>query len=83
MIEIKPNPAIIETLEILLEEAKRGELLSIAYAAGYPGQKTMSGWNGMYMDNVKMIGELQILQRDIIDLCIDTRVNVMTGEIKE
>lgn len=80
MIKLTQDERVIETLERLLEEAKSGDIQSIAYACFHPAYKTSSGWSGMGKSNVHILGELTILQRDIQDMlklsCIDPR----TGE---
>ena len=82
MIEIKPNQDLIERLETMLEQAKRAEILSMAYIVGLPGGLTGSGWiNGPY-SVISSLGELRILERDMIDCLVDTRIDIQTGNYR-
>lgn len=82
-VEVKLNQNVIDRLEDLLEQAKKGEIQSSAFVLGYPGEYTGNGWEGMYINNIKMIGELRMLERDLIDCCTEPRVNPRTGEENE
>lgn len=79
MIELKPDEQVIQTLERLLEEAKAGEIISIAYTCLHPAYLTSSGWSGMKYPK-QMLGEITLLQRDIQDLQRLTVINPVTGE---
>ncbi len=75
-----PAQSVIKTLEILLADARAGEIQSIAYVVGTP-EGTGNGWQGMNRQNMAMLGELSVLHRDIMDLLITTRLNPETGEV--
>lgn len=80
MIEVKPDEGVIKTLERLLEEAKSGEVQSIAYACSYPAFNTSSGWAGMRKTDVLILGELTLLTRDIQDGLKLSYIDPRTGE---
>ena len=40
------NPDMVKTLERLLDEAKRGEIIGFAYATALPNDSQGSGWEG-------------------------------------
>lgn len=63
----KPHPNIIEHLEYLLEQAKAGELLGIAYLLQWKGDLVSSGWVLSSMSPRRLVGELSYLQQEIMD----------------
>ena len=62
----------IEILEDMLERAKSGDIQSIAVAAVTNSAQTLNCFSGDYYP-ISLIGELRVLEREIIDLCVDTR----------
>lgn len=66
------NPAVVEMLENLLEQAKLGEIQSLAIAGLSPSAESFNCFVGDYYP-IALIGELRILERDVVDLCVDTR----------
>lgn len=48
----QPNPATVELLEQLLDEAKAGRITGIAYATCGALDYTGTGWAGTFPDNV-------------------------------
>lgn len=71
-IKAKPNQDIIEMLQVLLDAAKSGELQSVAVAAVYSDARTGNAFcAGFYP--VNLLGELQCLQRDVMDCNVDIR----------
>ena len=75
-----PNPDLIGRLESLLSEAKSGELQGLAYAGRIKSSYTCSGWVGYDTGVMSTLGELRVLERDMIDLLVDIRVDPMTGQ---
>ena len=72
--EIKPNPneKVINILEDYLKMAKSGELQGICIAASLTDACTCSAF--ILEGNVMaMIGELVVLQRDVLDCNVDLR----------
>lgn len=75
--EIKPyiNQALIEHLENLLEDAKRGDIVGIGYALLMSQHRTGNGWVGADKGVMSMLGELRALEHDFVQLNIDLRAN--------
>ena len=72
--ELKPQvqKEIIDMLEYALERAKSGYFQGLALAAVCNDASTFTQFhNGGYI--MALIGELRVLERDIIDCCVDTR----------
>lgn len=68
----KPNQQVVEMLESLIEEAKEGRIQSLAVAGVYSDCATFNCFDGNYYP-ASLIGEIRILERDVVDLCVDTR----------
>lgn len=62
-----PDIDVIEQLEELLEWAKKGEIQSLAYVISMPNYRTGSGWVGMNKNNMAVVGECEVLKRDMMD----------------
>lgn len=61
----EPEPAVIERLERLLEEARRGELIGLAYAADYRTE-----FEGTFVGrkvNLSIIGELRLVEARLVE----------------
>lgn len=74
VVEFKESPdqEVIEALELLLEDAKAGKLVSYALI-GYRLQGELISTFKMGDHVMSMIGELRVLERDILDCCVDKR----------
>jgi len=70
---LKVNKNAISVIENILERAKAGEVQSII-ALGVDGEGNC--WNQFGIDSKALIllGELRLVERDLIDLFLDTRV---------
>lgn len=68
----KPDPDVVYMLERLLERAKTGEIQSVAYAAVFSDGMTGNSFHGY--QNLTLVGELSVLQREIIDIRVDMRM---------
>ena len=75
--EIKPEPSkeLIEMLESILDHAKSGRIQSCAIVTCNSDATTGNCFVADFFPS-SMIGELRILERDLIDLKIDIRKNV-------
>ena len=71
----KPNPEVIELLEDLLKKAKDGEIVTVAFAGVVKNNCSFNSFVGDYYP-MSLIAELRVLERDVIDCCIDTRRKV-------
>jgi hypothetical protein len=65
---------IVELLEGYLEDAKAGRLVSIGVVTGMTNAEVSSAF---VADNrpVNLVGELEILKRDLIDCQVDLRLH--------
>jgi hypothetical protein len=63
----KPNSNVIDLLNLLLEEAKNGELQSLACAGVYFDASTRSTVAGGYY-SMALLGALRVVEREVIDL---------------
>lgn len=69
-----PDDDVIEELHHLLNEAKSGRLQSIAYAVSYRNHLTGNGWAGMGKNNLAVLGEVTVLQHEMINAgCVSLR----------
>jgi len=69
-----PDPDVVSYIEALLEEAKTGEIQSIVVAVSLSNHRTGSSWAGMNKNNMAVLGEIEVLKRDLMDLLISLRV---------
>lgn len=76
----KPDQEVIDALKELLADAEAGRIQSIVYAVLLDDGSTGNGWHGMDKNNVTLLGELTIMQRDVMDCLIDLRIDPATGE---
>ena len=73
------NQEIIEMLEDQLNEAKQGRILSIA-VVGVSTDATTYSYYSAKRYPVTLIGEIRLLERDIIDTEIDLRMHEAATE---
>ena len=71
----KPHQGVIGILESVLEKAKSGEVQSIAIAGINDDCNPFNCFGGEFYP-VHLIGELRLLERDLVDLCCDIRKEV-------
>lgn len=71
----KVDQIIVKTLENLLSQAKAGEIDSIAVVGGITEGQVFSVFECGSMP-FTILGQLRALERDIIDIHIETRVKV-------
>ena len=68
----KPNDHIVGLLENALKDAKDGEIISIGIAYTFNDGYTCSAFHAP--DRVMaLLGEITVLQRDIMDICVTSR----------
>ena len=66
------NNDVIETLEDLLKQAKKGEIASIACVFSMSvNYETKTVWAGMNYNNVAMLGAILVLQHQLVKDCVD------------
>ena len=75
VINIKAEPTTVQVLERTLEEAKAGSIKSVAIAGVLNDGDSFNVFSAHH-DPIATIAELRILERDIIDLYVDTRRKV-------
>lgn len=68
----KPNPDIIASLERLLEQAKAGDLIGLAYATVRTNDVSASGWDGMSCRNSLGMA-ISYLQHRYVVACMENR----------
>lgn len=75
VVDFKPIPdqSVIDAIQILLDEAKAGEIQSITYVLSFDDKTTGNGWAGLNKNNMAMIAELDILKQEIIDEYVSKR----------
>ena len=69
----KPDEYLISLLEGALDRARSGEIVGAAIAEVRSDGCTQNVFYARYP--VRLVGELRLLERDIIDLEIDTRAH--------
>lgn len=72
-IATQPDLALIELLERQLEKARKGEILGAAIAFTYGDNSTGSAFIANWP--AALLGELRILEREIVDAEIDLRLH--------
>jgi hypothetical protein len=58
LIEKQPEKTVIEHLEALLENARKGELQELVYVCSYKGNFVNHGWTKLN-NRMRLIGELE------------------------
>lgn len=77
-----PNKNIITTLEGLLDRAKKGDIQAVAIAIVNHRCTTSNVFDGNYYP-LALIGELRLLERDVVDICCKTRRQVDWDFVEE
>jgi len=77
-IKSEPNQAIIEILEIQLDKARSGKLQQLVMILGYDDGSTGDCFFSKMP--ARILGQMAITQRDIIDLEITTRLHEAGAE---
>ena len=74
LVEIKPevNETLVKMLSEALELAKEGKMQSACIGMVFDDCATGNAFSGGWMP-VSLVGELRVMERDLIDLNIDTR----------
>lgn len=74
-VKAKPNKELIERLEKTLEDARSGHIVSFAICGTY---SNCYSFNAFYCNDrpETLIGGLRVLERDLIDCCVDIRKEV-------
>lgn len=67
-----PNDELVKMLESLVERAKSGEMQSAAVCIVNSDCSVGNCFVGSFHP-IALVGELRVLERDIIDICVDTR----------
>ena len=68
----KPSQVIIDILKEMLERAESGSVQAIAIAGVTGNGESFNCFDGEVYP-MSLIGELRVLEREVIDLCVDTR----------
>ena len=64
----QPEPLVVERLEMLLEQAKAGEIRSMAYVVGYAETVTAGGFCIKYQSEaIYAIGEMERLKKRLLE----------------
>lgn len=67
LVQNQPSKDMIETLEYLLQEAREGNLIGLAYSALLPGRKFFVDVVGeAHADPVRAIGAAQLLSHEVM-----------------
>ena len=73
-IHMQPNEAAIEAIEQLLADAEAGRITDYALIAHWVGGEVGSTFD-CSSNTMAMIGEIRVLERDIMDCCVDKRMH--------
>lgn len=71
----KPDEAMVKMAEEFLERAKSGEIQSVAIAGVTGNGGVFNQFVGGFR-TMALIGEMRLLERDIIDICCEVRRQV-------
>lgn len=71
-IKAQPNQELISMLESLVEKAKSGQMQSAAVCVVNDDCSVGNCFVGSFHP-IALVGELRVVERDIIDICVDTR----------
>lgn len=69
----KPDEEVINLLEDILEQAKKGEIQSVALVYSWGNMWTNNAWAGMNKNNMAIIGEAACLQQELLDCFTNKR----------
>lgn len=61
----EPNADVIKALEAMLDRARRGEIISLAYATVTPGRAVGTGWDGAANSKYEMLAGVAMLNQRI------------------
>ena len=69
LVGVKPSPNadLVSRLESLLDDARNGEILGLAYVCQWKGDSVSSGWVLANMHARKLIGEIEFMKRDMME----------------
>ena len=62
-----PNTLLIERIEDLLEQAKSGELVGLAYVCQWKGDTVSNGWQLSRMNARRLIGEIEFMKLEMME----------------
>ncbi len=64
IIPIEPSQSVIDTIEVLLEQAKQGSIIGIAYCTIDRGDMSFAGWSGGNYSKYVMLAAMELLKHD-------------------
>ncbi len=70
-IKHNPNQKIVERLEVILKMANMGMIDSLALSGTLHSGESLNFFNSE--SPLELLGTMEILRRDIVDLCMDTK----------
>ena len=79
----KPDVDVIEFIEKLLARAKAGELLGIACVTVTTERCTGAGWCNIGDNVMQVLGSIDVMHRDIMDLDVELRIDPETGDRRD
>lgn len=63
----RPNESLVDRIEGLLEQARSGELIGLAWVCQWRGDTVSNGWQLSQMNGRRLVGEIEYMKLEIMD----------------
>lgn len=63
----RPNESLVDRIEGLLEQARSGELIGLAWVCQWKGDTVSNGWQLSQMNGRRLVGEIEYMKLEIMD----------------
>jgi len=82
-VDLKPDADLIVFVEKILEKVKSGQIRGMACVTINTENCVGSGWWNVGESIIRVLGAMDILHRDLMDVYVDLKVDPETGERSE
>lgn len=65
--KVSPNESLVSCLEGLLDDARSGELVGLAWVCQWKGDTVSNGWQLSQMNGRRLVGEIEYMKLEIMD----------------
>lgn len=66
-VQNRPNESLVSRIESLLDQAKSGELIGLAWVCQWKGDTVSNGWQLSQMNGRRLVGEIEYMKLEIMD----------------
>lgn len=71
----QPDPAVIEVIEEVLDQARKGEVQSVVIVTSNAGYCSGNIWAGVEKNLFVLMGEMEVAKADLIGCYVDLRAD--------